>query len=399
MRTPPHLLIRGRRAEPEFELATSLAYVASKRKKSGFIRKRPAEQLDFLIKVYWPIRTLTFYGRTYLFDPLGLFSMTLEVEPLEKIREVMQQISGPTFSLEEFMIKLEKAEQQIPEPELLSKIEGLVPASMAKDIYRELIEDENIPGIKLEDRMSEREFSEELREAIRLVDQLKWEINEIEGYVNSLTKLRDSWEKELKEREDEIRRIYETRVEDAKRYLGSKAEKEVEKLMVEMENELGKLKKSIEDPLKVLKSLIERLEAAKNRRALFVRSLEENTPKGPNLEIPFMVASLSGKAGRRFLVIPPSNLSRVGIGGKIKKAFGAIVVPIETRSLLYDRMADLLEKELLNNLQLSAYVTERGQEANLIKKYSDLIMRGITRLRDMEILDEDDATEVMSMVL
>ena len=62
-------------------------------------------------------------------------------------------------------------------------------------------------------------------------------------------------------------------------------------------------------------------------------------------------------------------------------------------------MADLLEKELLNNLQLSAYVTERGQEANLIKKYSDLIMRGITRLRDMEILDEDDATEVMSMVL
>ena len=399
MRSLPHLLVSGRQAEPEFELATSLAYVASKRKKAGFIRKRPVEQLDFLIKVLWPLRTLTIDRRTYFFDPLGLFCITLEIEPLENIREAMQEISGPIFSTEEFKTKLEKAQQQIPDPEVQYKIEGFVPVSIAKDVLRELIEEGEIPGIKLQSRISEREFLEKVKGATKVVDQLKWEISEIKGYISSLIGIKDLWEKELKEKEEQIRRTYETRVEDARRYLGSKAEPEVEKLKAEMESEIRKLKEALEEPLKVLSSLLERLEAAVYRRESFVKTLEKSAPEGLDLEIPFIIASLSGKEGRRFIVIPPSNVSKVGIGGKIKKAFGAMVVPIDARSPLYERMGSLLEEELHSNIGFSAQMSEMGKETNLIVKYSDLIMRGITRLRDIEILDEDDATEVMSMVL
>jgi len=399
LRSLPHLLISGRKAEPEFELATSLAYIASKRKKAGFIRKRPIEQLDFLIKVLWPMRTLTFNGRTYFFDPVGLFCITLEIEPLENIREAMKHISGPIFSIEEIKTGLEKALQKIPEPEVRYKIEGFVPVSMAKELFQEIIESEEIPGIRLQDRMSEEEFLEKIKGAAEVVEQLKWEISEIKGYVSSLIRLKNSWEQELKEKEEQIRRTYETRIEDAKRYLGSKSETEVEKLKAEMENEVKKLKDALEGPLKVLSLLLERLEAAVDRRESFVKTLEENAPEGLDLEIPFIIASLSGKEGRRFIVIPPSNLSKVGIGGKIKKALGAMVVPIEVRSPLYDRMRFLLEEELLNNLRFSTQMSEMGKKGNLVVKYSDLMMRGIDKLREMEILDEDDTTEVMSMIL
>ncbi|RLG46469.1 MAG: hypothetical protein DRN90_06440, partial [Thermoproteota archaeon] len=343
--------------------------------------------------------TLTIDRKTYFFDPLGLFCTTLEIEPLENIREAMQEISGPIFSTEEFKTKLEKAQQQIPDPEVQYKIEGFVPVSIAKDVLRELIEEGEIPGIKLQSRMSEEEFSEKVKGATKVVDQLKWEVSEIKGYISSLIGIKDSLEKELKEKEEQIRRTYETRVEDARRYLGSKAEPEVEKLKAEMESEIRKLKEALEEPLKVLSSLLERLEAAVYRRESFVKTLEKSAPEGLDLEIPFIIASLSGKEGRRFIVIPPSNVSKVGIGGKIKKAFGAMVVPIDARSPLYERMGSLLEEELHSNIGFSAQMSEMGKETNLIVKYSGLIMRGITRLRDMEILDEDDATEVMSMVL
>jgi len=399
LRSVPHLLIGGLQAEPEFELATSLSYITSKRRKAGLIRKRPVERLDFLIKILWPLRTISADGKTLFFDPLGLFGLALTIEPLQNIREAMQQVSGPTLSAEELKIKLERAQGLIPEPKIFHKIDGLVPVYVAKDILHELIEGEGIPGIKLQDRISEEEFLEKAKEGIGLVDLLKKEVVEINAYMDSLFRLKSSLEKESMEKEEEIRKIYETRIEDAKRYLGSKAELEIKKLKEEMKNEIEKFKEILAEPLNALNSLLERLEKAKSNRESFVRALEENAPEGLEFEVPFMIASLSGKEGRRFLVIPPSSLSKLGIGGKLRKAFGAMVVPIETRSQFYERMKYLLDKELLDNVRFSSYISEIGSERDLVARYSDLIMKGITRLRDMEILDEDEVTEVMSMIL
>ncbi|HIE23955.1 MAG TPA: hypothetical protein EYP68_06975 [Candidatus Korarchaeota archaeon] len=221
---------------------------------------------------------------------------------------------------------------------------------------------------------------------------------EIKGYMESLSRLKSSWERELEEKEEEIRKTYETRIEDAKSYLGPRAGPEIEKLKSKMENEIQQLNEMMKDPLNLLNSLIKRIETARDRRESFIQALEE-VPENIEFVVPFIVAYLSGKHGGRFLVIPPSNLSKVGIGGKLKKAFGAIVVPLEPRSLLYREMGELLNEEIHNSVKLSSYLSEIAKEENLVAKYSDLIMKGITRLRDIEILDEDDATEVMSLVI
>ena len=399
MRSVPHLLVSGHQAEPELELATSLAYVASKRKKVGFIRRRPAEELEFIVKVGWPIRTLSLDEKKFLFDPLGLFKIQLKIEAIEDIREAMQQISGPIFSMDEFKEKLEEALKLIHEPKLAQEVNGFVPPSIV-EVFEEIVGHEEIPSIELRARISEEEFLEQISGALSYSSQLKSEIAEISSYINSLTKLKGSWEEKLKEKEEEIRRTYETRIEDAKRYLGQRAEPEVEKLRAEMEKEIEDIRERILEPLNALASLVEKLEEAKSRREIFLNALEwEVLGEGLEVNIPFMIASLIGKEGRRFITIPPSNLSKVGIGGKLKKAFGAIVVPIETRSPIYEEMRSLLEEELSKNVGFSSYILEIGSRADLIQKYNDLFMKGVTRLRDMEVLDEDDSTEVMSMTL
>jgi len=390
--------MRGRQAEPEFELAASLAYIASKRKKAGFIRKRPVEQLIFMIKVEWPLKTLTISDKTFLFDPLGLFSMSLMIEPIDEIRRAMQTISGPIFSIEDFEDKLERALDLISEPIVVQKMNGLVPAFKIRDVIRELTEIDYIRGIKLQSQLNENEFLKQIVKAVEISHQLRNEVLEIKGYMESLSRLKSSWERELEEKEEEIRKTYETRIEDAKSYLGPRAGPEIEKLKSKMENEIQQLNEMMKDPLNLLNSLIKRIETARDRRESFIQALEE-VPENIEFVVPFIVAYLSGKHGGRFLVIPPSNLSKVGIGGKLKKAFGAIVVPLEPRSLLYREMGELLNEEIHNSVKLSSYLSEIAKEENLVAKYSDLIMKGITRLRDIEILDEDDAAEVMSLVI
>ena len=391
-------------------MATSLAYVESKRKRTGLIRRTPVEQLDFLVKVGWPLRSLTVEGRTLFFDPLGLFTTSLTAEPLEGMREAMQRISSFTFSPEELKDKLQRALGLIQEPGVVHETRGLVPTPAARDVSRELIREEEVPSTELEGRISDEEFLKKAREAMSVLDQSKAEVEEIKANLNSLTKLRDSWEDELGEKERGFRKNYEARIEDSKRYLGPDAAPEVQrhlgpdgapevqKLKVEMDDEIAKLKETIGGPLNLLKSLIEKFEAARSRRESFVEALEEDAPEGLNLAVPFIVASLSGKEGRRLLVIPPSNMSKVGIGGRLKRAFGAIVVPMKPRSPFYESMRSLLEKELLSNVHFSSHISEVAEKENLVSKYSDSITNGIARLRDMEILDEEDATEVMSLI-
>ncbi len=393
------MLMGGRPVELEFELASFIAYIASKRKKAGFIRRRPVERLIFMTKVEWPLKSLTIGDRTYLFDPLGLFTISLATEPIDEMRKAMQTISEPIFSIEEFESKLKKALDLISDPTIVQKIEGLVPAPKIRDVISEVSEMEDIEGIRLQDQLSENEFLRQIEEAIEISHQLRDEVFEIKKYIESLTRLKTSWENELSRREEEIRKIYETRIEDAKSYLGSRAEPEIEKLKSDMEKEIQQLNEMMRDPLNFLNSLIERIEAARDRRGSFIHALEENVPENLEFVVPFIVAYLSGKDGGRFLVIPPSNLSKVGIGGKLKRAFGAIVVPLEPRSSLYKEMGELLYREISSNVKLSSYLSDMAEKENLIVKYSDLIMKGITRLRDIEILDEDDVTEVMSMVI